>query len=171
MAASMMEVKEPVKENQEEIASKDIGNINTHPDIKLIRPCISYWKEFTSCCSSSSRIRQIYVNGEMTDCIPLRNISDKCYTMQKGENDAVDAMNELIAYEKQRHAERVKMRTANDIWEYRTSAPENWSKPLPEFMEARKDTHLNKIQNNWEKEELRITVRDFLMRDQTCSIL
>ncbi|XP_062618782.1 UPF0545 protein C22orf39 homolog isoform X2 [Saccostrea cucullata] len=160
MAASMREVKEPVIEKQEEKANK-----------LPIRPCISYWKDFTSCCSSSSRIRQVYVNGEMTDCIPLRNISDKCYIMEKGEDGAIDAMNELIEYEKQRQAERVKMKTENDIWEYRTSAPENWSQPLPEFMEARKDTYLNKIQDKWENDELRITVRDFLTRDQTCSIL
>jgi hypothetical protein len=76
----------------------------------------------------------------------------------------------LIAYEKQKISERVKLKSVNDVWEYRTSPPKNWSAPLPEFMEARKDTYLNKIQDTWEKDDLRVTIREYITRDQMCSI-
>lgn len=63
-----------------------------------------------------------------------------------------------------------KMMQANDVWEYCSSPPENWSAPLPEFIEARKDTHLNKVGDTWEKQDLRLTVRECLLTGELCCI-
>uniref|UniRef100_K1QJ17 Uncharacterized protein n=1 Tax=Magallana gigas TaxID=29159 RepID=K1QJ17_MAGGI len=77
-------------------------------------------------------------------------------------------LNDLIAYEKQKMGNEKKMMQANNVWEYRSSPPENWSAPLPEFIEARKDTHLNKVGDTWEKQDLRLTVRECLLTGELC---
>jgi hypothetical protein len=38
-------------------------------------------------------MRQLYVNGVETDCSPLKEISDKCYAMEKGD---VEGMNVAV---------------------------------------------------------------------------
>jgi len=40
----------------------------------------------------------------------------------------------VIANERQRKKERLATVRANDVWQYRTAAPESFSQPLPEHM-------------------------------------
>ncbi|XP_022338389.2 uncharacterized protein LOC111133937 isoform X1 [Crassostrea virginica] len=145
--------------------------IENHPEAKIIRPCSTYRRECEACFASTSRIKQLYVNGEMSDCSPLINIFDKCNAMEKGGDGAVDAMNELIEYEKQKINNKEKMKQINDVWEYRSSPPEHWSAPYPEFLESRKETHLQEIGDTWEQKELRLSVRECLMTGELCCIL
>lgn len=56
-----------------------------------------------------------------------------------------------------RRDERLKAHLSNDIWEKRDKPPENWSKPLPDWMEERnKNTFLElkatELKENEEKE-------------------
>lgn len=51
---------------------------------------------------------------------------------------------ELIASEKKRRLERLRPHYQNDVWERRTAPPENWNKPLPEYMQKEYEaTYLN----------------------------
>lgn len=52
----------------------------------------------------------------------------------------------ILDNEKDRRQIRIKNAQANDIWEYRSSPPEDWTKPLPEWEKARKNTVLSKVQ-------------------------
>ena len=79
--------------------------------------------------------------------------------------------NELIEYEKQKINNKEKMKQINDVWEYRSSPPEHWSAPYPEFVESRKETHLQEIGDTWEQKELRLSVRECLMTGELCCIL
>lgn len=37
----------------------------------------------------------------------------------------------MIVNEKERHFKRIKASINNNVWEYRTSPPEDWNKPIP----------------------------------------
>lgn len=50
----------------------------------------------------------------------------------------------MIASEKNRRLERLRPHYMNDVWEKRTSPPEDWNKPLPEYMQKEHEvTYLN----------------------------
>lgn len=51
---------------------------------------------------------------------------------------------ELIDSEKQRRKERLLPHYQNDIWERRKTPPEDWNKPLPDFLQKEyENTYLN----------------------------
>lgn len=43
--------------------------------------------------------------------------------------------NEIILSEKERRLARLRPHYMNDVWQRRTSPPEDWNKPLPEAMQ------------------------------------
>lgn len=51
---------------------------------------------------------------------------------------------EVIESEKHRRLERLRPHYQNDVWERRTSPPEDWNKPLPEYLQKEYEgTYLN----------------------------
>ena len=49
----------------------------------------------------------------------------------------------MLDIERQRKAERIKLARANDVWEYRTSPPPEWSAPLPDYSEIERQRNRN----------------------------
>ena len=88
-------------------------------------------------------------------------------------------MDRLIQRERQRVAERLKPHFTNSVWEKRTTAPEDWSKPLPEYMEERQrdsylalyTRHQKKVEEASSSELMLMTVHAKAVNATSCSIM
>ncbi|KAF6203754.1 hypothetical protein GE061_002089 [Apolygus lucorum] len=101
----------------------------------MVRPCILYKEEYSDCTSIKSRFHQMFVDGSMEDCSQWKYDYDNC---SKWKNDAnPKAFKELIESEMQKREARLGAHNANDVWKRREKAPENWSAPLPAWMEEK----------------------------------
>ncbi|CAE1328146.1 unnamed protein product [Acanthosepion pharaonis] len=113
-------------------------------DIWMLRPCEIYHDEYKECTSTKGRFQQYYVFGNYLDCSKWKQDSENCFKFR--ETRSVDVLQKILDNEKDRRQIRIKNAQANDIWEYRSSPPEDWTKPLPEWEKARKNTVLSKVQ-------------------------
>lgn len=85
------------------------------------------------------------------DCNQWRDDYNNCQKYSWLENK--EAANEVIKSELSRRAARLKTHYDNDIWTKRENPPDDWAKPLPQFMiERNKNTYLE-IKNNELKED------------------
>lgn len=67
-----------------------------------------------------------------------------------------EAARELIVSELERRTKRMKAHYANDVWQKREQPPDDWARPLPEFMQERnKNTYLELKANEMKAEEER----------------
>ncbi|XP_018318817.1 UPF0545 protein C22orf39 homolog isoform X2 [Agrilus planipennis] len=89
----------------------------------MIRDCDIYSDEYSDCTSIKARFHQYFVFGTTLDCSQWKRDCDNCWKWK-----------ELIKSECNRHLERLRNHYANDVWEKRSSPPEDWEKPLPEHM-------------------------------------
>ncbi|XP_049951517.1 UPF0545 protein C22orf39 homolog [Schistocerca serialis cubense] len=110
-------------------------------DAWMIRPCEIYDDEYSDCASFKARFHQYFVFGKFVDCSQWKHDYENCVRWRDSKN--VKACDELIKSEKKRRYERLKAHIDNDIWEKRDAPPEDWNKPLPEWMQNEyKDTYL-----------------------------
>ena len=72
----------------------------------------------------------ISVHGEFLDCKYLSDNYTDC-KLGTGKNNDEEAVKRVIAREKERVEKRLADHKNNDVWERRTSPPENWNTPLP----------------------------------------
>ncbi|XP_034241350.1 UPF0545 protein C22orf39 homolog [Thrips palmi] len=115
----------------------------------LIRPCETYKDEYDECLSSKGRRQQIFVHGEVLDCEQWSKDFKNCqkWTWKSDE----DAAKSIIESEMRRLDDRLKPHLFNQVWKKRDKPPEDWNKPLPEFMELNKNSYLNLINEKGEE--------------------
>ncbi|XP_065332803.1 synaptic plasticity regulator PANTS isoform X1 [Cloeon dipterum] len=118
-----MEVKNEERSDKSEIHDKAFE--------WLVRPCDQYKDELSECTSMKGRFHQYFIYGQPQDCSQWKVDYENC---GKAETNA-KAMNELVTSERKRYAQRMLPHLKNDTWENRKSPPEDWSKPLPEFLQ------------------------------------
>ncbi|XP_065168664.1 synaptic plasticity regulator PANTS [Atheta coriaria] len=133
------------------------------PDEWMIRPSVVYDDEYSDCRSIKSRFQQYFVDGHSTDCTQWKRDLDNSYKWEA--NRDIKAGKEIIVSEKIRRFERMKAHYDNDVWEKRKNPPEDWSKPLPEYMQKEYEaTYLN-IKSKEIKGEIEPTF------DTSCTIM
>lgn len=111
-----------------------------------------YKEEYKECKSIRGRFNQHFVFGETLNCDQWRDDYNNCQKYSWLNNK--EAAELLIQSEINRRAVRMKAHYDNDIWTKRESPPEDWSKPLPEFMQGRnQNTYLGEMAQMMKKEE------------------
>ncbi|KAF0759549.1 UPF0545 protein [Aphis craccivora] len=130
------------KENTDE-KSKDL-------DLWMIRPCEMYNNEYSECTSISSRLHQMFVHGSTVDCNHWHEDYINCLKWKNDKN--IQAAETLVNSEKMKRNNRWKTFYANNVWENRTSPPENWNDPLPDYIAQRRqnstlEDELDKTEN------------------------
>ncbi|XP_028129903.1 UPF0545 protein C22orf39 homolog [Diabrotica virgifera virgifera] len=127
-------MEEGIKEENKEQTNKNEDKPET-PKVEndwMIRKCFIYDEEYSDCTSLKARFNQYFIFGKSIDCSQWKRDSINCY---KWENDKdVNAANELVKSEKQKRKERLLPHYKNDVWTKRTSPPENWNCPLPDYI-------------------------------------
>ncbi|GLH10445.1 SFRICE_000126 [Gryllus bimaculatus] len=98
-----------------------------------IRPCEMYKEEYKDCTSFRARFHQYFIYGETLDCTQWKKDYDNCVRWTRDKN--VKACKELSESEKKRFNDRMRAHYRNDVWEKRSEPPEDWNKPLPEWMQ------------------------------------
>lgn len=109
--------------------------------IDLIRDCSIYKDEHKECKSLKSRFNQYFIFGHYLSCDQWRLDYNNCQKYAWREDK--EAARELIISELNRRTKRLKAHYDNDVWKKREHPPDDWSKPLPDFIEERnKNTYL-----------------------------
>lgn len=101
-------------------------------DLWLIRPCEFYLDEFKECTGMRGRFHQLYTTGDKIDCTKWKEDYHNCVAFQRS-NSAVHA-EKVIANELMRRKERLQSMRQNNVWKYRTTPPDSFSRPLPDHM-------------------------------------
>jgi hypothetical protein len=74
----------------------------------------------------------------------------------------------LIQSERERYAKRMIGHVKNDVWENRNAPPEDWSKPLPEWMQKEQKNSYLAVKS----EELKNNVRKSVYEERMfCAIM
>ncbi|KAI0213125.1 hypothetical protein LSAT2_001890 [Lamellibrachia satsuma] len=116
---------------------------NIKADVWMIRPCEVYHDEYRECKSWKGRFHQYYIHGTTLDCADWQQDLKNC--LEYRHTASLQAAEELLKSERTRREVRLSKARNNDIWEYRTSPPDTWSAPLPEYLERSK---LPKVDTN-----------------------
>ncbi|KAJ8967112.1 hypothetical protein NQ314_003085 [Rhamnusium bicolor] len=108
----------------------------------MIRRCTVYDEEYRDCTSVKARFNQYFIHGKTIDCGQWKKDSVNCYKWSESKN--INAAKELVQSEKLRRKERLLPHYTNNIWKKRKSPPEDWNKPLPEYLQKEYEhTYLN----------------------------
>ncbi|CAD7077073.1 unnamed protein product [Hermetia illucens] len=102
-----------------------------------IRQCFLYKDEYDDCRSFKARFHQYFVHGENTDCSQWKIDYDNC--CQFREKKDIEAGKAVIQSEAERRRVRMQAHYANDVWKKRKAPPEDWSKPLPEWLQKKNE--------------------------------
>ena len=98
-----------------------------------------YKDEYDDCTSFKARFHQYFINGESTDCTQWETDYKNCVRYRDSNGNDVNAGVAVIKSEEDRRLKRFRGHYANTVWKKRTAPPEDWSKPLPEWMEKRNE--------------------------------
>ncbi|XP_037816307.1 UPF0545 protein C22orf39 homolog [Lucilia sericata] len=124
------------------MTEKDINANDNQTILKdewAIRPCAVYKDEYDDCTSFKARFHQYFINGQNTDCTQWQTDYNNCVKYRDSNGNDVDAGVAVIKSEEERRLKRFHGHYANTVWEKRKSPPEDWSKPLPEWMEKKNE--------------------------------
>lgn len=115
-----------------------------------------YKDEYKDCKSIRGRFHQYFIYGEYLSCDQWRDDYKNCQKWSWLKNK--DAAKAIIQSDLKRKAERIKAHLDNTIWTKRKEPPEDWAKPLPDWMEKRNEnTYLSvKAKELKEEEELQL---------------
>ncbi|KAI5720104.1 hypothetical protein M8J77_001913 [Diaphorina citri] len=102
-----------------------------------IRPCAMYKMELKGCVGMQARFYQYFVDGELKDCTEWQRDLINCEKWT--DNKDYKAAEEVILNEESRIKKRFTSHNRNNIWEHRASPPEDWDKPLPEWMQKEQE--------------------------------
>ncbi|KAL4112503.1 hypothetical protein QTP88_016275 [Uroleucon formosanum] len=105
-------------------------------DLWMIRPCEIYNTEYGECTAISSRLHQMFIHGSTVDCNHWHEDYTNCLKWKNYKN--IQAAETLVNSEKKKRNNRWKSFYANNVWENRTSPPENWNEPLPDYIAKRR---------------------------------
>lgn len=123
------------KENENQaLPTNKIKEASSVLDTWLIRPCEYYQEEYKDCKSMKGRFYEKFIYGEVQTARCEQWLTDYKNCLQYKKNQSLVAADELIASEKERRRVRLLNANNNDVWEYRTSPPEDWESALPENM-------------------------------------
>lgn len=113
-----------------------------------------YKDEHKECKSFKARFNQYFIFGHYLSCEQWRIDHNNCQKYAwRGDKEAA---RELIISELERRTKRLKAHYDNDTWKKREQPPDDWAKPLPQFMEERnKNTLLERKANEIRAEEER----------------
>ncbi|XP_028165298.1 synaptic plasticity regulator PANTS [Ostrinia nubilalis] len=106
----------------------------------LIRDCSLYEDEYDECTSFRGRFHQYFIYGRTLDCNQWKRDHDNCCKWVNKKD--VKAAEAVINSEKARRMERLRAHYRNDTWKKRDAPPEDWAKPLPEWMVKRDENTL-----------------------------
>ncbi|CAD7013782.1 unnamed protein product [Ceratitis capitata] len=103
-------------------------------DAWSIRPCSVYKDEYDDCTSIKARFHQYFIYGENVDCSQWKKDYDNCERYVNSNGNDVAAGEAVINSEAERRRKRLEAHYSNTTWKKRTHPPEDWSKPLPEWL-------------------------------------
>ncbi|KAL0894122.1 hypothetical protein ABMA27_014161 [Loxostege sticticalis] len=132
MSQSTEKASETTPEKSEECSKTDEANLE---DKWLIRDCSIYEDEYDECTSFKGRFHQYFIFGKTVDCNQWKKDYDNCCKWVKDQD--VKAAEAVINSEKARRMERLRAHYRNDTWKKRDAPPEDWARPLPEWMVKR----------------------------------
>ncbi|KAL7041937.1 hypothetical protein ACKWTF_000964 [Chironomus riparius] len=116
-----------------------------------IRPCHIYKEEYKDCKSIKARFQQYFVTGDILDCSSWAHDLNDCINFEdKGD---YSAGKRVIDNEDDRRSDRMKGHTDNDVWRKRKQPPEDWNKPLPEYISKRYENSYLELKNREMKGE------------------
>ncbi|KAL1452098.1 hypothetical protein WDU94_006410, partial [Cyamophila willieti] len=98
-----------------------------------IRPCEIYKRELKGCIGFQGRFYQYFVDGELKDCSEWQRDFANCEKWFEENN--YKSAEAVILNEEARIQKRMTGHYQNNVWEHRESPPEDWNKPLPDWME------------------------------------
>ena len=101
----------------------------------MVRPCEWYLDEARECRRIRARIHQYFIFGEKQDCTQWLTDYYTCADFHK-TRDLKD-LPALIHSEEERFKARALASARNNVWTYRTAPPDDWNKPLPDYMQER----------------------------------
>jgi hypothetical protein len=93
---------------------------------------LSITEEAAECRSVRGRFQQYFVNGDILDCSSWNHDLNDCINFE--EKNDYRAGKRVIDNENIRRKERMKAHFGNDTWTRRKNPPEDWNKPLPEYI-------------------------------------
>uniref|UniRef100_A0A1B0BR54 Synaptic plasticity regulator PANTS n=1 Tax=Glossina palpalis gambiensis TaxID=67801 RepID=A0A1B0BR54_9MUSC len=102
-----------------------------------IRPCSVYKDEYDDCTSIKARFHQYFIHGESIDCTQWHNDFRNCVQYEESKGNDLTAGQAVINSEEERRLIRFKGHYGNTVWKKRKHPPEDWSKPLPDWLEKR----------------------------------
>ncbi|KAM8714397.1 hypothetical protein ACLKA7_014516 [Drosophila subpalustris] len=108
-------------------------------DTWAIRPCHLYKDEYDDCSSFKARFHQYFIHGQDTDCSQWLTDFRNCERYEKSNGNDTEAGAAVIKSEEQRRLIRLRAHLANDTWTKRKQPPEDWAKPLPEWLQKRNE--------------------------------
>ncbi|XP_071532093.1 synaptic plasticity regulator PANTS isoform X2 [Panulirus ornatus] len=103
----------------------------------LVRRCERYKEEYNDCTTIKAKFHQYFIHGETQDCSQWKADYKQCLNYRK-HND-LESLSSVIESERVRRQERLKGHHANTIWEKRDSPPDDWNKPLPEYLQKHEE--------------------------------
>lgn len=92
-----------------------------------------YKEEVSDCTSIKARFHQYFIHGESIDCTQWKRDYENCCRYEDTKD--IKFGEELIKSETIRRINRMKSHYLNTTWKKRKNPPEDWNKPLPEWME------------------------------------
>ncbi|XP_067631638.1 synaptic plasticity regulator PANTS isoform X2 [Eurosta solidaginis] len=105
----------------------------------MIRPCSVYRDEYDDCTSIKARFHQYFIFGESVDCSQWKKDYDNCKRYQESNGNDVAASEAIIQSETDRRRKRLEAHFGNTTWSRRKLPPEDWSKPLPDWIRKKNE--------------------------------
>uniref|UniRef100_A0A1A9WK27 Synaptic plasticity regulator PANTS n=1 Tax=Glossina brevipalpis TaxID=37001 RepID=A0A1A9WK27_9MUSC len=102
-----------------------------------IRPCSVYKDEYEECTSIKARFHQYFIHGENTDCTDWHNDYQNCVRYEDSNGNDLAAGKAVVHSEEERRKNRFKGHYGNTVWQKRKTPPEDWAKPLPDWLAKR----------------------------------
>lgn len=125
----------PVSSNSEEAQQENNLQAVVEEEKWQIRECDLYYDEYKDCTSFKGRFQQYFVYGDTLDCNQWKKDYDNCCKWRDSED--LKAADALIKSETNRRMQRFRAHYRNDTWKKRDSPPEDWDKPLPDWLVKR----------------------------------
>lgn len=113
--------------------------IKTNDSDTQIRPCHLYKEEYDDCRSFKARFHQYFIYGKDSDCSQWLTDFKNCERYQESNGNDIESGGAIIKSEENRRLTRLRAHFANDTWVKRKQPPEDWAKPLPDWMQKRNE--------------------------------
>ncbi|XP_042224362.1 UPF0545 protein C22orf39 homolog isoform X2 [Homarus americanus] len=98
-----------------------------------VRPCERYKEEYSDCTSIKAKFHQYFIHGETKDCSQWKTDYNHCLNYRNKKD--IESLTSVIETEKERREKRLIGHYTNTTWEKRESPPDDWNKPLPEYLQ------------------------------------